>query len=54
MGIKLETRDLVLKEMVLEDVDTFEKWELWRIYVADTALRGRGYGMNMNRGINKR
>ena len=106
MGINLETQDLILKETVLEDVETFEKWErmpevteffsiregqtkeeclakyfkdqadpgalqlsiflksenrligrvvmadmepewkceLWRIYIADIALRGKGYG----------
>ena len=106
MAINIETKDLVLRETVLEDVETFEKWErlpevteffsirdgqtreecfekffadkadpgkiqlsiflkegnrligrivigdiepewkceLWRIYIADTALRGKGYG----------
>ena len=27
MAINMETKDLVLRETVLEDVETFEKWE---------------------------
>ena len=115
MEIRLETKDLIIRESTLADVDTFEKWErmpevteffsinegqtkeeclakynvdaadptkiqltillkgeermigrivitdiepewkceLWRIYIADTALRGKGYGKQAMQAIMK-
>ena len=39
--------------IVLADIEPGWKAELWRIYIADTALRGKGYGKEVMKAVMK-
>lgn len=44
LSIVLKETDRLIGRIVIGDIEPEWKCELWRIYIADTSLRGKGYG----------